>query len=544
MDPATFSQIQACAAAGDLAGAEAVCAGAAEREQTNPVFWQVRGSIALMAQKWDDAEAYYRNTLLLAPDAPEAWLGIARASASAGRSEMGGLAARRALRGPLNDDNTIAAREILAHDHFSNGDIDAGREQLGLLVPLYHPKFVGGAHPPSAILRGALPAALCGDDRALVQQILKLMYPHAKGLDTMAIAPLAGLEEWCRDAGVACRRVEQPRDIVTEPTTPYSRRDQYRTDPVLFASIPGGQWVPGWDFALGSDGTVLQDSGYLNIVHIFNHVPHAFFPAAKLAAHRSPDRVEHVDEDVLWVSAPMHNHIGHWMIDFLPRLKGLAHAGRRLKIAIPDTLSDAKFRETLALGGVSANDIIPCSPQARYQFRTLHIYRAGTSMPPHPTHVDYVRDLMRLNPRSAKPRHKRFYLSRTPIGTRLVINAPEFQKFLDANGFVTVDMAAMTFAEQADCFAEAEIILGALGTDQFAVYFAPKGCTLISMQWDPDKSVDPCVPPTCNMLGIKHQFLLCKETRKSKNARSWVDLDFVVDCTELGRRVREIAAFH
>ena len=33
---------------------------------------------------------------------------------------------------------------------------------------------------------------------------------------------------------------------------------------------------------------------------------------ARTVAHRAPERLEHVDEDVLWVSAPMHNHIGHF----------------------------------------------------------------------------------------------------------------------------------------------------------------------------------------------------------------------------------------
>ncbi len=285
---------------------------------------------------------------------------------------------------------------------------------------------------------------------------------------------------------------------------------------------------------------MLEDTGYLKIVHVFNHLPHAYFPAAGLAAHRAPERLEIVDEDTLWLSAPMHNHMGHFLIDFLPRLQGLALAGQKLKIAIPDTLVGRKYSDLLALAGIVESDLIRCSPEAVYRFRALHVYRHGTSMPPHPQHVAYVRGLLRQEPTRGKSRPKRFFFSRDRIGSRLVVNTAEFQKVLDDYGFTTVDMPSLSIAAQRDLFSEAEIMLGAIGTDLFAVYFAPEGCNVITLQWDPTWKLDAYNPQTCAMLSLKHQFFLCPDTRPSQNSRSWLDLDFVVDCNALRHRLDEL----
>lgn len=111
---------------------------------------------------------------------------------------------------------------------------------------------------------------------------------------------------------------------------------------------------------------------------------------------------------------------------------------------------------------------------------------------------------------------------------------------LDDYGFVTVDLPMLSIAEQRDLFSESEILLGAIGTDLFTAHFAPEGCTVISMQWDPTWTLDAYNPQTCAMLGLKHQFFLCPDTRPAKNSRSWLDLDFTVDCAALRQRLDEL----
>lgn len=338
-----------------------------------------------------------------------------------------------------------------------------------------------------------------------------------------------------------CTLIDPPRKITTEPTTPYSRRDSYKTEALLFASIPNGQWVPGWDFALGTDGTVLEDTGYLHIKHVFNHAPHAYFRDAQLVAHNAPAREEYIDEDVLYFSAPMHQHFGYWLNDFVPRLLGREHAGARLRMAMPADLTGRKFMDILALAGVNESDIVRCRADTRYRFRTLHVYRG--SVRPHPDHLGFLRAALHDPSGPAQPRKgKHYFLSRARIGTRLAINAAEFEQCLRDNNVVTVELSDISVAEQRARFADAEVLLCGLGTDVFAMYFAPPGCTVIVMQWNDGLEIDPYAPAMCRMVGMKHQYLLCPETRPSKNARHWLDLDFVVDCAALSRRLGEFRA--
>ncbi|MCB2106596.1 MAG: DUF563 domain-containing protein [Rhodobacteraceae bacterium] len=538
-----IAHIERLIAAGDFTGAEDVCVQNADRERDNPVFWKVRGDIALMAGRWKDAEGHYRWTIMLAPNSAPAWLGIARAQVSGGKANIADTAAKTALALGLAEENAIAAYEIVANAHFARGETQDGRDVLAHFAPVYRTKIAAEKRPATEVLRSALPAALCAGDIALLKTALEMMYPHAGRIAHMTIAPIAPMQEWCKDAGVQCRVIDQAHEIELAPTTPYSRADSYTTDPILFASIPGGQWVSGWDFAIGSDGTVIEDSGYMDIKHVFNHAPHVYFPSAKLVGHRSSAQIINVDEDVLWVSAPMHNHIGHWLIDFLPRLIGRALAGNpRLKVVVPETLTGAKFTETLAMAGVADADIIRCRHDAHYRFRSLNVYRAGHSMPPHPAHVKYVRDLLRPEPVPSSPggRAKRVYFARTGIDSRRVINEQDFHRVLDDHGFVTIDLATHSVAEQRDLLAEAEILVGAIGTDLLGMYFVPAGSTVIAMQWEKSWVIDPVIPQTCAMLGLKHQFLICAKSGRSRNARSHMDFDLEVDCAELDRRLREI----
>ncbi len=168
-------------------------------------------------------------------------------------------------------------------------------------------------------------------------------------------------------------------------------------------------------------------------------------------------------------------------------------------------------------------------------------------MPPHPCNVHYLRNVLAGSvlaggtpPVSRKTKPKRIFLSRAKIGTRLAINADEFEQFLREHDFSTVDMAELTVVQQRAMFADVDVVLGALGSDLLAVYFAPPQCTVISMQCDMDS--DRCAPPTAVILGMKHQFLVCTNSRPSKHARNTLDRDFVVDCGELSRRLREIDA--
>lgn len=317
---------------------------------------------------------------------------------------------------------------------------------------------------------------------------------------------------------------------------------QQITAPPLAASqvSRAGHWVPGWDYALAPDGTALTDSGYMGIAATFNFLPHAYFGPAHLVAHYAPAETIHIDEEALLVSGPPDNNIGHWMIDFLTRLQGRALCpSRKLKIVVPDNLG-RKFHDMLALFGISADDTIRCTKGKRYSFRMLHVYQPGRSMPPHPKHVAFLRQGFRGAAKVQPNQGKRIFLSRAGVGKRMIANADEFTTVLRDEGFQSVDMATLSIARQKELFADAAVIIGTMGTDLLALYLAPLTCTVIGIIDDPAQ--DPLIRQTCAHFGMPFQYLLSRTTGASTEARHIRDVDFIVDCAELRRRLREIAA--
>ena len=503
VEQADFTAIQQCVAKNDFAAADAICERISAQKAAAPGFWNMRGSIAVMAKDWANAEAYFTQTLTLAPEAGAPLLGLARVYAATNRASAAGLMAERAVGAGLSNEDWLAAFEIVAHAKFSMGDIEGGRTTLAALAPAYREK----AHLLSTqrtLLPSALSAAMFANDLPLLQFVIQLRYPHTAGNAVpMKVAPMSTLDAWCRKVDVPCRVLDPPRDVKLEATSSYSRPVSYTTDPILFASIPDGRWIPGWDFALGSDGTVLEDSEYLEIKHVFNHAPHDYFPAAALVAHRAPP-IQIVNEDVLLISAPVHNHVGHWLVDFLPRLLGLAQVPD-VKVAVPENLRGGKFTDTLALAGLDESRLFRCRLDRQYSFRTLHVYRAGKSHPPHPTHVKFLQDLLHGQPPDSRPcrkKGKRVFLARESVKTRLVVNAAEFADVLSDFGFISVELEKMSIADQRALIADADVLLGAFGSNLFGMYFAPPGCTVIAMQWD--DQIDPScrIPAPCSAYHI------------------------------------------
>jgi capsular polysaccharide biosynthesis protein len=326
------------------------------------------------------------------------------------------------------------------------------------------------------------------------------------------------------------------------PTSPYSRPFNYRTEPVQIVALSGAEWVPGWDFVIASDGTVLDGSGYQRLRTPMATLPHFYLEGADRVIHPYPDRQVSLDAEVLLLSAPTHPNFGHWTIDFLPRLRALDFVKvPNLKIAVPENLGTKRL-DTLARFGIGEDRLLRCRNDTRYRFRTLHVPLPGPSMPdPNPSNVDFVR--ARHDPRSpdGPPRTgpKRVYLSRASIGTRQIANKAELDALLVREGFVSADMANLSIAEQRQFLGNAEILLGAPGTNMLALYLAPAGCTVIAMMLNADS--DPPIAQTAAFLGMHHQYLLCSPAELRGLAYHAKDADMVVDCVELKRRLRELA---
>ncbi|MEQ9565168.1 MAG: hypothetical protein RLN85_05030, partial [Pseudomonadales bacterium] len=133
----------------------------------------------------------------------------------------------------------------------------------------------------------------------------------------------------------------------------------YDTEPVLFASLPNVNWVPGWDFLITDDDYILKDSGFAPIENKFNLRPHAYAPSLNAVAYHRPKSEVHVREEAVFLSGPPDGHFGHWLVDFLPRLRAREHTSC-MKVVIPSYLW-GKHAECLRDFGVRESDIIVCA---------------------------------------------------------------------------------------------------------------------------------------------------------------------------------------
>jgi capsular polysaccharide biosynthesis protein len=414
---------------------------------------------------------------------------------------------------------------------------DQAGAKLALAAALPHLKSDDAAWAQSGNWRWAIAAAMAARDLAFAEIINTRMQPARSYTRPLRISGVATLAEWCSRNGDDVRVIDPPREVFTAPTTQYSSGFRYESDPVLFATLPGGRWIPGWDFAIAADGTVLADTCYQSITMATSNYPHYHLAEFAEIMHFAPPQREQHSGHVALLSAPDAFHFGHWLIDFLPRLRArecVKNSG--LRFAVPEDLPP-KHIETLQLFGVRKEDLVLCRRDTEYSFDRLHVLTPGRSMPPNPAHVNFVRNALFSGASNGPRRSKRIFASRTGIGTRSISNADDLDSFLEDEDVIEVDFQYLSIEDQRLLLADASVIMGVYGSNLFALYFAPPGCTVIAIM--PEGYDDPTIAHSCSMLGLRHQYLHCRSAGHGRKTQK-KDTDVIVDFSELKRRLREI----
>lgn len=391
---------------------------------------------------------------------------------------------------------------------------------------------------PADLLGKALVGAVCAGDQGNAARFAQRLVPDVPALSPLRLSPLATLSAYCASRGLRYEQVLAPAHVTLAASSPYSLPYSYDTQPAAFASIPGAQYIPGWDTVLGEDGTVLSDTGYMPLEVATRAFTTIRVQAIDSLVHYSPAEERYFDGEALFLSAP-DSSVGHWMVDFLPRLKGLEIlAGRQVKLAVPAPL-EPRYAEMLAAFGFGEDDILRCAPGLRHRFRLCHVYKPGGSEPPNPAHVSFVRgglirgESLRLNPA------KRVFLARTSVATRRIANQAELDELLAERGFITADPADLDLAAQRGLLGDAGVILGPFGSNLFGMYLAPRGCTVMVLM--NAALEDPIFAPTAALLGMTHQFVLCAAAPDSGTKRP-KDRDVVVNCDAVAEQLAAAGA--
>jgi hypothetical protein len=386
-------------------------------------------------------------------------------------------------------------------------------------------------------IRELLIGAICANDAANTRLMWSRLYPGMQGQLELAAGPVVTLAEWCARNGASCVVIEPAQEVHFKRTSIYGGEYKYNTVETLLASLPNARWVPGWDYIIADDGSIMHDSGYLSLDLVVSLHSHCYDPGMGAVAYRRPSQELYIDEEVIFISAPPDVHMGHWICDFLPRLIALRHCNTK-KIAVPSNIGQ-KHIDTLIAFGVEQQDILICDMNFTYKFKTLHFYRPGQCALPHPTHCNFIRTF--LSRHTPTPRKgKRIFLSRSSVGTRGVTNSEEFEAFLQDEGFLSVEPADLSIAEQQTLFADAEILLGVFGSNLIALYLAPPGCKVICMFDEIEAIRDiPWLPASAAMFQQEYQNLRCDTADVTLIRRHKKDRDIVVDCQELRQRLAE-----
>jgi capsular polysaccharide biosynthesis protein len=389
-------------------------------------------------------------------------------------------------------------------------------------------------------IRTALSLAMGAQDTAATKDYLRMLAgelpPFAQDFK---ISPLMSLPAWGRAHGVPVEILDPAEEIEITDDAGTARAFRYTSSQTWHAVIPNGEIVSGWDFVVAPTGEILNGANYLSVDITFPFMPHGYNSTLNSVAHVWPAQSTFVDADALFLSAPEKHHFGHWIVDFLTRLRVWNIPGEpRRKIVISSQLP-RKHRDLLGCFGVRPDDLIACDLGRRYKFRSLRVVRTGSADAPNPHNVKFL--YRALGPsqsiNATGNAGTRLFLVRD-AGTRMLANEAEVDQVFHEFGITKVNPAKLTLAEQTALLARTELIIGAFGTELFCLYNMPVGSTVVELIWD--KNHATVYGPTCSFLGIKHHLMVCETVENTATARRKVSRDLVVDCAELRQRLASI----
>lgn len=384
---------------------------------------------------------------------------------------------------------------------------------------------------------GILHTIFSANDRESAEQWLRLRFRGAKGVTLPAIiSPAANLAAWSEQNRATFREIESPHNVVIANGA-YTRR--YVTDAFTVAVIPDGEILCGWDFVRSVTGEVLLGSGALPALSPHTTwFPHMGAKRLDKMIHLWPEDVQYIDADVLFLHGAEGFHIGHWIVDFLPRLRALKHLDLAdIKVGIPRELP-RKNRDLLALCGIGGHQLVECGLGTRIRFRQVVAVRAGNPVQPSRANMQFLSGGLRSRTAAAPCGRRTFLIRNMP--TRQIVNMSELKQLLDLFGFDYMDLAHASVAEQQVQLGQTEIAICTYGSDPLATLFMPPGADLIEFNYEVGEEGDPNAGPMDSAAGamttlvdVNYHVLLCAKDAKNPGRRK--DFDFRVDCREMKR---------
>lgn len=375
------------------------------------------------------------------------------------------------------------------------------------------------------LLKKELRRAVFNGDLTATQNLFGKVFhaPRAVAVDGVALSRLQPLRAWCLESGAWPWELEPAREVAVKATG-----RTYTAQQFAVALVPRGEVLIGWDFVRTAEGVVLAESHYQEAqVTYASWFPHVANMSVGRIAHLWPAEATDIDEDVLVLSGPAAFHAGHWIADFLPRLRARAAVpnGHKVKVAVPAELP-VKHREMLALLGVTEPDLINIPMGTRCRFRSILVAVPGDHHNPQPENIRFVAAGFRLAP--LPPPAGGVFLARA-TGTRAIVNQTEVDRLLEDFGFIKFSLTA-TVAEQRRVLGTARTVIGTYGSDLLVMYFMQPGTRLIELNGTPH---DAGFAAMCQAVDVEHRFVWSRSSENRGAQLYKKDADFIVDCDAL-----------
>lgn len=232
-------------------------------------------------------------------------------------------------------------------------------------------------------------------------------------------------------------------------------------------------------------------------------------------------------------------YFAHWMMDLLPRVGLLEAAGLKLGDFDAFYLKHPEHsfeRESLEAAGIPFDRILDCRSHPHIACDELvvpsplsEVFQASRYS------CDYLRSL--FGPATTGGGGRRLYVSRRRTSHRRVANERDVVAALTREGFVIVEPQDMSLSEQAALFAEADIVVGPLGSAVANYVHCRPGTAIVEIQ--NAHALQTCTPAIAAERGFVYGVLLGRDAGDGERGLAQ---DMTVDPEELLRLIERTAA--
>lgn len=496
----------------------------------------------------DAALNAYQTALNLTPNSPEAVLGMARVLAKSGQYQAAIAWANQAITLAPTTFDGYALLGDLARS-IEQWDVAIGHYQAALAIEPTAIECWGNLAVACAHAHREIEAIACfktilhlNSNLAPVVGDLMTALQHQTLLpssDTLAhvtpIDPPSGwdetTEEWMNQSGLDAHHyspIHPPQTVILTP--PKQIETNLEAAPHFSFRFGHDITIPGTFVATLSNGRFWLDPDQSStaILTENNQLLADLSPEFPILSPGHPDQLpeqhwtfrarklpppEQIDGTVAILAGLSNNVYFHWLLDCLPRFELLRLSGLDLSqvdyFLVSDRLSFQQ--ESLRILGIPNTKILSLEAHLHIQAPKLIVPSfAGAIAWFQPWVADFLTTTFldqstysRIYP-STHP--TRLYISRQNATNRRIVNEAEIVEYLEQIGFVKIDLESLSITDQAQLFAQAEVIVAPHGSGLTNAIFCTPSTKLIEIF--SSNFVYPCYWYISNLLKLDYFYLL------------------------------------